>query len=63
MSPGLYGGRCAQQPPGNDEIDSLDCSIAIAISTRDSGLDFCLQSLVNANQVQGGSHLWVPSKN
>ena len=34
----LLEGRCAKQPPGNDEIDSLDCFIATAIGTMDSRL-------------------------
>lgn len=53
MPLGLWEGLCVEQPPGNDDIDSLDCSTAIAITTRDSRLDFGLQSLVNVNQVQG----------
>lgn len=53
----LLEGRYAKQPPGNDEIDSLDSSLANAISMRDSGLDSGLQNLANVIWGQGGSHL------
>lgn len=34
----LLEGRCARQPPGNDEIDSLGYFIATAMNTMDSRL-------------------------
>ena len=61
VPPGLREGKCAEQHPNLDEIDWLACPIAIR--TKNSGLDSCLQCLVNVNQVQDSSHLWVPSTN